>query len=271
MLASFTSSSAFAAYTNHLGLFRLTFSDEIVQPESRITETRTRSTYRLSVLNFNYSTLKFLEQLDGQEATARTAGDELIDVTFRSMGPKPHALTVFRDGILYFGDIHFEDGQQPEMVITTFKGEKHFALKGPIVKYTPDFLKGYVEIEGWIRDDGRSIEVAKLKREKTNGSETVLVTGMFNSDVGLQTHRKQYYIEGPNNQRTWIKKRLSPTLDALIGTQVFAHGSYTDRGELKPEFIHEELSDDDLDCSGRLMNQILSTQKEFQKDWKSQK
>lgn len=272
MLVSLATDSALAVtYTNHVGLFRMSFTGDPLLPECKVTEWRTRSTYKLGVLSFTASTLWFLAQFDGQNASARSSGGELADVTFTSQGPTPHSLTVWRDGILYFGNFQAEENKPPEIVIETLKGTVRFPLKGPIVKYSPDFLEGDVVIEGWIRDDGRAIEVAKLKRENKNGSETVLVTGMLNSAIPRVGRKKEYYIEGPNHQRTWIKKRLNAATNALIGTQVFAYGHYTASGQLDPSFLNEELSEDDLDCAGRLMNEIFATQKDFQSNWKKQK
>jgi hypothetical protein len=269
LLTSFMAISAYANdYQNYHGLFRIMPWTNPQKADSQIIIMRTRVIHPVGIRHLTPSALSLLIQFNDEPAEVRTSHGQLEEVTFRSL---TDSLTIWPDGILYFGKIHFLNGRF-EIAFTSRYGVKHFPIKGPIVR--PESIRKFIDqdivLEGFIRSGDHAIEVSKITHHD-GGDEIMSAFGILNLDILPGTQQKSYYIEGPHQRRIWIKKNRSSEMDQWIGTQVLALGTYGDSDHLVPNLIREELSEDDGNCAVELMQKILINEKQFQLDRKSRK
>lgn len=269
LLTSLMATSAYANdYQNYHGLFRIMPWANPLKADSQIIEMRTRAIHPIGIRHLTKSVLSLLIQFDDEPAEVRTFHRQLDEVTFRSL---TDSLTIWPDGILYFGKIHFLNGRF-EIAFTSRYGAKHFPIKGPIVRLESirKFIDQDIVLEGFVRSGDHAIEVSKITHHD-RGNEIISASGILNYDIFPSIQQKSYYIEGPHQRRVWIKKNKSSEMDQWIGTQVLAQGMYTDSDHLVPDLIREELSEDDGNCAAELMQKILINEKQFQLDRKSRK
>lgn len=252
-----------------IGMLHVTRSDKSAEPQFSLIEIHTRAIHKLNTPNFTRPMLSLLNEFNGIMVETYSSELRLKELTYRSLWPFPYLMTMASDGLIYFGKIDFEN-QTPEIVLSTLNGMTRVRLTGPIMHLPNQWLEGDVTMRGWMKEDG-SLEVARLKRKNTDGSETVFASGILHSLVPTGRRQREYFVEGPGRVKTWIKKRIDSRTDRMIGTQILVYGHLTVAGRVDPIELREELSDDDHQCAERLMNEILATQKEFQSHWKKQK